>query len=230
MKEFWKTIKDTNEKYSVSNLGRVRRNEHYTKVKPNDSVVYYKERLLKGYLDQEGYVVYCIQTTNGKAATKKAHRLVAEAFIPNPDNLPCVNHKDENRSNNCVENLEWCTIKYNNNYGARKEKLRKTSGIRVAQYTTDGKLIKIWNSMQEASESFGCKTTASIRRVCKGVKGRNTYRGFIWKYIDQKVIGDNQLKEQVLEDKDFLTQLIMKTFSKEELQLIIDSYKVSGEK
>ena len=49
--------------------------------------------------------------------------------------------------------------------------------------------------MQEASEGFGCKTTASIRRVCKGAKGRNTYRGFVWKYVDQKVIGDNQLRE-----------------------------------
>lgn len=228
--EHWKTIEGTDGKYSVSSLGRVRRNEHYTEVKPNNSVVYYKERLLKGYLDQEGYVVYYIQMANGKAATKKSHRLVAEAFIPNPDNLPCVNHKDENRSNNSIENLEWCTTEYNNNYGTRKEKLRKTSGIRVAQYTTDGKLIKIWNSMQEASESFGCKTTVSIRRVCKGAKGRNTYRGFVWKYVDQKVIGDNQLRDQVLEDKEFLTQLIMKTFSKEELQLIVNSYKVVGEK
>ena len=156
MEEIWKTIKDTNEKYSVSNLGRVRRNEHYTEVKPNNKypngfTYHYNERLLKGYKDSLGYIVYSLQISNKNVLIKKGHRLVAETFIPNPDNLPCVNHKDENPSNNKLDNLEWCTVEYNNNYGTRKEKLRKTSGIRVAQYTTDGKLIKIWNSLSEAS-------------------------------------------------------------------------------
>jgi hypothetical protein len=130
--EIWKTIKYTDGKYSVSNLGNVRRNEHYTEVKANKTKAYYKERLLKGYKDQEGYLVYRICDNNGKVFTKKGHRLVAEAFIPNPDNLPFINHKDENRQNNNVDNLEWCTAEYNNNYGTRKDKLRKTSGIRIA--------------------------------------------------------------------------------------------------
>lgn len=222
--EIWKTIKDTNGKYSVSNLGNVRRNEHYTEVIANGTIAHYKERLLKGYKDKEGYLVYSICNAHGKTFTKKGHRLVAEAFIPNPENLPFINHKDENRQNNNVENLEWCTIQYNNNYGTRKEKLRKTSGIRVAQYTIDGKLIKIWNSLSEASQSFGCKTTANIRRVCKGLKGRNTYRGFIWRYVDKKVIGDSYLKLQLQEDKEALVHIILHTFSKEELQKIIDQY------
>ena len=222
--EVWKIIEGTNEKYSVSNLGRVRRNEHYTEIKPNNSIAHYKERLLNGYKDQEGYVVYGLQISHGKVLTKKGHKLVAEAFIPNPNNFSCINHKDEDRSNNNVDNLEWCDVKYNNNYGTRKDKLRKISGIRVAQYTTDGKLVKIWNSMQEASQSFGCKTTATIRRVCKGVKGRKTYRGFVWRYVDKKVIGDSELNNQILQNKEMLTELIINTFSKDELQSIINSY------
>jgi hypothetical protein len=182
--EIWKTINGTNGKYSVSNLGNVCRNEHYTRVTTNNTTAFYKERLLKGYKNKEGYIVYNLQLSNGNVMVKKGHRLVAEAFIPNPDNLPCVNHKDENRSNNRVDNLEWCTVDYNNKYGTRNEKLKKVSGIRVAQYTLDGKLIKIWNSISEASRSFGCKTTVTIGRVCKGVCGRKTYKGYVWRYVD----------------------------------------------
>lgn len=227
--EIWKTIEGTNQKYSVSNLGNVRRNEHYTEVKPNSKypdghVVYYKERMLKGYKDTLGYITYTLQISSGNTLIKKGHRLVAEAFLENPNNLPCVNHKDENPSNNNLNNLEWCSVEYNNNYGTRKEKLRRTSGIRVAQYTTDGKLIKIWNSLSEASQSFGCKTTATIRRVCKGAKGRKTYRGFVWRYVDKKVIGDSKLNDQILHNKESLMELIRNTFSKQELQEIINSY------
>ena len=222
--EIWKTIDGTNGKYSVSNLGNVRRNEHYTKVTTNNATAFYKERLLKGYKNKEGYITYSLQVSNKNIMVKNGHRLVAEAFIPNPDNLPCINHKDEDRSNNCVDNLEWCTVDYNNQYGTRNEKLKKISGIRVAQYTLDGKLVKIWNSLSEASKSFGCKTTVTIGRVCKGVCGRKTYKGYIWRYVDQKVIGDSQLKTQILNNKNQLAKLIVSTFSKEELQEIINQY------
>lgn len=227
--EVWKAIDGTDGKYSVSNLGNVKRNEHYTKVmpnkqNPNGQVAYYKERLLKGNKNKEGYIVYSLHVGPNNVIVKKAHRLVAETFIPNPNDLPCVNHKDENRTNNCLNNLEWCTYKENANYGTRNERLRMISGIRVAQYTLDGTLIKIWNSISEAANHFGCKSTSSIRRVCKKEKGRKSYKGFVWRYIDQKVIGDNSLKEQSFNNKEFLTQLIMKTFSKEELLQIINSY------
>ena len=226
--ENWRTIEGTNGNYSVSDLGNVRRNEHYTEVTPGN-FSHYKERLLKPTTESSGYLVVKLQVGK-RAIVKKIHRLVAETFIPNTNNLPCVNHKDENCQNNCANNLEWCTYKENANYGTRNERLREASGIRVAQYTLDGRLVKIWDSISQASSHFGCKSTSSIRRVCKKEKGRHSYKGFIWRYVDQKVIGDNNLKQQVLEDKEFLTQLIMKTFSKEDLQQIVNSYKVAGEK
>ena len=220
--ENWRTIEGTNGNYSVSDLGNVRRNEHYTEVTPGN-FSHYKERLLKPTTESSGYLVVKLQVGK-KAIVKKIHRLVAETFIPNTNNFPCVNHKDENRQNNCANNLEWCTYKENANYGTRNERLQKASGIRVAQYTLDGRLVKIWDSISQASQYFGCKSTSSIRRVCKKEKGRRSYKGFVWRYVDQKVVGDNSLREQNLKDKEFLTQLITKTFSKEELQFIINSY------
>lgn len=225
MKEEWRTIKGTDDKYSVSNLGNVKRNEHYTIVSPtsqhpNGAKMFYEEKEVKGYIDKEGYRIVYLQASD-KKLTKKVHRLVAEAFIPNPNNLSQVNHKDENRLNNSVQNLEWCDAKYNANHGTRKDKLRKISGIRVAQYDLSGNLIKIWDSISQASQYFGTKTTTSIRRVCKKEPGRNTYKGFIWRYVDKKVIGDSSLKEQVLNNKDILLYLIINTLTIEEQILLI---------
>ena len=225
MKEEWRTIEGTDDKYSVSNLGNVKRNEHYTIVSPtsqhpNGAKMFYEEKEVKGYIDKEGYRIVYLQASD-KKITKKVHRLVAEAFIPNPNNLSQVNHKDENRLNNSVQNLEWCDAKYNANHGTRKDKLRKISGIRIAQYDLSGNLIKIWDSMSQASQYFGTKTTSCIRRVCKKEPGRNTYKGFIWRYVDKKVIGDSSLKEQVLNNKDILLDLIINTLTTEEQILLI---------
>ena len=180
--ENWRTIEGTNGNYSVSDLGNVRRNEHYTEVTPG-TFNHYRERLLKPTTESSGYLVVKMQVGK-KSIVKKIHRLVAEAFIPNPDNLPCVNHKDENCTNNSKDNLEWCTYKHNANHGTRNDRLRKASGIRVAQYSLDGNLIKIWDSVSQASQHFGCKSTSPIRRVCKREKGRYSYKGFVWRYVD----------------------------------------------
>lgn len=115
MKEIWKNIMDFNG-YQVSNLGRIR------------SFKTYKVLKQKTY---KGYKSLCLYKY-GKKYYRAVHRLVAEAFISNPKNLPCVNHKDENPSNNCVNNLEWCNYAYNINYGTginrRLETRRKNSG------------------------------------------------------------------------------------------------------
>lgn len=105
------------------------------------------------------------------------HRLVAEAFIDNPNNLQYVNHIDENKLNNCVENLEWCTASYNVNYGigslARNQ--------RVIQYDLDGNAIRIWESMKSACEELGLKYQG-ISACCRGKK--KSCGGYAWTYAN----------------------------------------------
>lgn len=112
---------------------------------------------------------------------------------------------------NRADNLEWCTVEYNNRYGTRTEKIRKSSGKRVAQYDLQGNLIKIWNSISEAMRSFGCNGNSGISRVCRGVVGRKTYKGFVWKYVDESILN----KKQVL---DYLET----SLSKDELLEVIN--------
>ena len=116
---------------------------------------------------------------NGKPQTFNVHRLVAEAFIPNPENLPHVNHKDENRANCSVDNLEWCTVKYNCNYGNHIEKLRQ-HGCKpvVATDKKTGKEIT-FRSLEEAGRALKCQANC-IRRCLKGK--RATAQGYYWRY------------------------------------------------
>ena len=126
--ETWKTIPETDGLYSVSNLGNVRRNEHYTTVRPNtqkqnETVAFYNEKLVKPYKDSTGYLVVSIRDSKGNTYRRKIHRLVAQAFVPNPNNRNVVNHIDENKTNNNFENLEWVTSKENANYGTRNARI-----------------------------------------------------------------------------------------------------------
>lgn len=113
--EIWKDIKDYEGLYQVSNMGRVKSlNYHNTK----------EERILKQNIVR-GYYQVCF-SVNKKRKYYRVNRLVAQAFLPNPNNYPCVNHKDENPKNNIVSNLEWCDVKYNINYGTRNKRIGKT--------------------------------------------------------------------------------------------------------
>lgn len=114
---------------------------------------------LKHYLIKRGYhVVFLFK--NNKQKTKLVHRLVAEAFIPNPDNLPQVNHKDENKDNNSLSNLEWCTNYYNSHYGTKTERLR-VSCTRKAKELGECKEVicladgKRYYSISEAARCYG---------------------------------------------------------------------------
>ena len=124
MKEIWKDIKDFEGRYQISNLGNVKSVARYVSAgaNANHDYQYIKERYLR--LSGGGKYRQVILCKNGKTYAKLVHRLVAEAFIPNPDNLPCINHKDENPNNNCVDNLEWCSYRYNNVYNDRVEKCK----------------------------------------------------------------------------------------------------------
>ena len=118
MIEEWRPVVGYEGLYEVSNTGRVRSVDRF----------YYrlhKGKVLSPTKDRYGYLTVTLNC-NGKSKTIKIHRLVAQAFLPNPDNLPQVNHKDEDKTNNNVTNLEWCDAKYNVNFGTRQERYRNT--------------------------------------------------------------------------------------------------------
>lgn len=152
------------------------------------------------------YIVYengTIEKTNGgtikfcqlngyksfkyKGKTYYNHRVVAKAFIPNYDNLPCVNHKDGNKQNNCVENLEWCTYSYNNKEAYRLGLKKSTKGKRiekhkrVAALNKEGEVIFILNKISNIDLIYKGKNSPNIIR---SIKNGTTCRGFYWKYID----------------------------------------------
>lgn len=124
MREIWKDIKGYEGIYQVSNRGNVR------------SLHYNKLRILTP-LSKQGYYSVAL-SVNSKCKHFPIHRLVAEAFIPNPSNLPEINHKDEDGTNNSVDNLEWCTREYNNNYGSRNKRVSETlKGHAVSEETRE---------------------------------------------------------------------------------------------
>ena len=173
MKEEWKEIRDYEGLYQVRNTGKIKSlNYRHTG----------REKIMKHSVNKIGYLIVKLYK-NRKFKSFIVHRLVAEAFIPNPNNYPCVNHKNEIKDDNRAENLEWCDAKYNNNFGTRKE--------RVAEKTTNGKcsksvlqidkttneVIAEFPSINEVQRQLGI---SHISECCLGK--RNTAGGFKWKY------------------------------------------------
>ena len=132
MSEIWKDIEGYEGLYKVSNLGRIKSLPKFHKTRYSGYMK--KERILKPRFDTYGYlmVVLC---KNKKEKNYLVHKLVANAFIPNTKNYDCINHKDEDKTNNCVDNLEWCDRYYNNNYGTRNKRISDTMR---AKYSEDG--------------------------------------------------------------------------------------------
>ena len=120
---------------------------------------------------------------NGKQKKMSVHRLVAMAFIPNPDNLPQVNHIDGNKQNNSVENLEWCNQRHNTKE-AYKLKLIKSKSTKVNQYDLKGNYIKTWDSIKEACEKLNLNH-GNICTICSGKTNRKQTGGYIWKYEEE---------------------------------------------
>lgn len=170
-KEEWRAIKGYEGLYEVSNTGRVR-----TIKKGNPYVLKMYDKF--GYKD-------VILWKNNKMKNKRVHRLVAEAFIPNPNLYPIINHKDENRSNNNVENLEWCTYKYNSNYKNSRKRCSKNSGNnrKVLQIDFDGNIISEYYNMSEASRISGVNQSL-ISQCCRMEKTRGG--GFLWCFSENK--------------------------------------------
>lgn len=158
--------------YQVSNLGRIK-SLNYNRT--GKEAIISPNNLNTGYLQ----VILC---KNGKTKHHTIHRLVAMAFLPNTDNLPQVNHKDENKENNCVENLEWCGPKYNINYGtARERTVKNMTGPYKSKQVLCVETGVIYSSSYEASRKIGTNK-GNIISCCRGK--RNTAGGYHWKYSD----------------------------------------------
>lgn len=169
MEEIWKDKKDYEGHYQVSNCGRVK------------SIKFGKEKILKLIKDKEGYLQVTLCKNNIKKVYK-VHRLVAEVFLDNPDNLPQVNHKDEDKTNNNVENLEWCDRLYNVRYGTGIERRSKKRSKPVLQYDLNGNLIKEWISVNDAGRNG--YNQGNVADCCRGE--RKTHKGFIWRYKNEE--------------------------------------------
>lgn len=184
-KREWRPVPGYEGLYEVSNDGQVRSLFRYKKVlKPHLRNNYYNYQLFK---DKVGKYI-------------GAHRLVAMAFIPNPDGLPFVNHKDECRTNNSVENLEWCSPQYNSTYGTARQRCKAktnykdpkrlawahelglSTGRPIAQYTKDGKLVRTYRSASECARE-NMWTISNIRRAASGE--RKTAYNYIFKEVKE---------------------------------------------
>lgn len=184
--EIWKWIPGYEGLYKVSNTGLVRSVDRYIKTGKS-----YGLHLLKGeFLKQKNSRGYLrVGLRNGdEQKFFSIHRLVAQVFLPNTDNLPEVNHKDENKANNWVTNLEWCTRQYNINYGTgiercRKKRINGKCSKTVYQYSIDGQFIREWPSTREVERSLGYSSSC-ISRAC--LKGLAMY-GFKWSYLPNAI-------------------------------------------
>lgn len=183
MAEIWKDIVGYEGLYEVSNLGNIRSvnwgKRGYSKnlyLKPHN----------KGYLQVELF-------KNGNRKMFMVHRLVAQAFLENNDNLPLVNHKDENKENNRADNLEWCNNSYNVCYSLNKHGIvtgkrptvtrhnSKRTELKVVQITMDGKTVREWENSRTVFLSTGMSDW-SISECCRGK--RKTAYGYIWRYAN----------------------------------------------
>lgn len=162
--EVWKDIECYEGLYQVSNIGRIK------------SLKNGKERILKPQLSYKGYYRIALYK-KGKGTIYSVHRLVAEGFIPNPNNLPIINHKDENKLNNNSKNLEWCTYSYNSNYGHCKDSVSKK--IKVTNLKT--KEITIFKSIGEATRTLFNSKRINITECCQGK--RKQAKGYKFEYI-----------------------------------------------
>lgn len=186
MKEVWKDVVGYEGYYLVNNFGIIKRTGKYVRAFKN-SYRYLPEKIIQSTHDKDGYLKVQF-SKEGKRTTARVHRVVLTAFNPCADTSKQVNHKDENKENNRLDNLEWCDAKYNLEYNGGQAKRRETqirnlhqkNGWRVGQYDLNGNLIKVWDSITRISTETGFTRTC-IRDCLSGVQKKS--HGYVWKKV-----------------------------------------------
>ena len=168
MQEIWRDVEGYEGLYQVSDKRRVK-SLNYNRTG--------KEGILNPRENSRGYL-HVILCKDGKHKNYLVHRLAAQAFIPNPENLPEVNHIDENPSNNYLDNLEWCSSKYNCNFGTRNKRVSKSNSISVMCVETG----EVFSSTKEAQEKTGINAK-NIGKCARQDKRRHTARQYHWEYV-----------------------------------------------
>lgn len=178
MIEIWKEIKDY-PTYRVSNLGRVKATKYYSNIHKK---YYDRELILKEKTNKFGYKFVGLSNKNGRK-NKSIHRIVAETFIENPNNYNEVNHIDGNKTNNHIDNLEWCTRRDNilHAYMLGLKKGNSKAKYKVIQ-SLNGKTIKIWNNISEIKATLGLDYS-SLYQCCNNK--RKSCNGFQWQYAKE---------------------------------------------
>lgn len=171
MKEIWKDVIGYEGLYQVSNLGKMRSLDRY--INNNSRIQFIKGQNIKTSKGTRGYVMVHI-SKNSRKKYASVHRLVAKAFIPNQENKPYINHINGVKTDCMADNLEWCTLKENQQHAIRTG-LRKTK--KVNQYDKDNRLIKTWDSIKNAREYI----KGDIRKCCN--EKAQTAGGYKWKYL-----------------------------------------------
>ena len=192
MKEIWKDIKGYYKLYQVSTRGKIRSLDRVVTDKNGNKKIL-KGKVRSKTLDKDGYVVIALYK-KGKERNFKVHRLVAQAFIPNPLNLPEVNHKKPNKKNNCVSNLEWCTgldnIAHIKRYRKRNKKAKEELSTKIraghikfyfVQYSRKGRFIKRWKSLYDVILKNPSFKQPTIRNAASKIKP--TAYGYIWEKV-----------------------------------------------
>ena len=178
--ELWKSIEGY-PNYMISNLGRVK------------SLRFRKEKIMKLRNDSDGYLLINFHK-NKKQNTFKVHRLVAQTFIPNPENKPHIDHINGIRDDNRVENLRWVTIKENNNNPLHRNKISESRKMifshlhfaskPIIQFTKNGEFIKKWNNAQDVAREWKLYSGSNIHSCCRG-KIKTTYN-YTWRFAEQE--------------------------------------------
>lgn len=200
MEEVWKDVVGYEGLYQVSNTGKVM---GLDRLSSHNQFV--SGKIKKQRHDKDGYLKVSL-CKNGNKKSHSVHKLVATAFIPNPNNFPVINHKDENKQNNYVENLEWCTVKYNTNYGTCiQRRIAKTRGKRtndkrcktIYQYSNEGKLINTFLSIGDASRNLNIRKS-TIKDILHGKRIQR--EGFVLSFVESDVeIISKQIRREKIE-------------------------------